>query len=125
MKSMKFLAKLIDSLSLGLYPCLFHLATGAYCPGCGGTRALVALLQGRITDSIRLNPLVPYMAVSIPAIMMYRLYCLKKGGKMRPLFWMTAVFAGLVLLVVNFIIKNYYLLVEHVDLLALINIMSY
>ena len=25
------------------FPCLFHLATGYYCPGCGGTRAIASL----------------------------------------------------------------------------------
>ena len=29
-------------------PCLFQQMTGLYCPGCGGTRALMALAQGRV-----------------------------------------------------------------------------
>lgn len=33
---------------------------------------------------------------------------------------MTALGAGIIILVMNFIIKNYFLLVRHVDLLALI-----
>lgn len=118
---MKLLAKLVESLSRGIYPCIFNLATGAYCPGCGGTRALVALLEGRIRDSIRLNPLVPYMAVMIPFILLYYYYCRKKGKIMRPRIWMTAVIVGGVILGLNFIVKNYFLLVEHVDLLAVIS----
>ena len=70
---MRILAELIESAGQGIYPCLFHLVTGAYCPGCGGTRALLALLHGRLADSIRLNPLVLYMAVSIPSFLLYRL----------------------------------------------------
>ncbi len=42
-----------------LYPaCPFHQVTGLLCPGCGGTRALSALLHGRVGESLALNPLV-------------------------------------------------------------------
>lgn len=45
------------------YPCLFRLLTGLYCPGCGGTRALKCLLQGKVLTSLYYNPLIVYMAV--------------------------------------------------------------
>jgi len=32
-------------------PCLFYCATGIYCPGCGGTRAVKYLLKGEILKS--------------------------------------------------------------------------
>lgn len=38
-------------------PCAFHMLTGLYCPGCGGTRAVRALMHGRLlchSGSIRL-----------------------------------------------------------------------
>lgn len=34
---MELFVKVIESIRQGAYPCLFHLVTGAYCPGCGGT----------------------------------------------------------------------------------------
>ena len=37
---------LIWILREGRIPCLFHELTGFYCPGCGGTRAVLALLAG-------------------------------------------------------------------------------
>lgn len=43
-------------------PCLFHLITGYYCPGCGGTRAVRALLHGNILRSLYYHPAVPYGA---------------------------------------------------------------
>ena len=43
-------------------PCLFHLATGYYCPGCGGTRAITALLHGQILNSFLYHPVVLYSA---------------------------------------------------------------
>lgn len=117
---MRILAKLIESASRGIYPCFFHIVTGAYCPGCGGTRALLALLHGRVADSLRFNPLVLYLAVSIPAFLLYRFYCAGKKKTMRPAVWMTALVIGITILTLNFIVKNYFLLVKHVDLLAFI-----
>lgn len=48
--------------NLQLPPCLFHLITGYYCPGCGGTRAVRALLKGRLLLSAYYHPFVPYTA---------------------------------------------------------------
>lgn len=39
-------------------PCPFRWLTGFYCPGCGGTRALEALLSGQVLESLWLHPLV-------------------------------------------------------------------
>lgn len=46
-----------------LPPCSIHLVTGYYCPGCGGTRAVLALLHGNILTSFFYHPFVPYAAV--------------------------------------------------------------
>lgn len=48
-------------------PCLFRLATGLQCPGCGSTRALHHLLHGDVAGAFRLNSLllaVPPFAVA-------------------------------------------------------------
>jgi hypothetical protein len=40
------------------YPaCPIHLYLGLLCPGCGATRALAALLRGRVMEAMRLNAL--------------------------------------------------------------------
>lgn len=36
--------------------CMFHKVTGLDCPGCGMTRATHALLNGRLADAFRFNP---------------------------------------------------------------------
>lgn len=46
-----------------LLPCLFHSVTGIYCPGCGGTRACIALLRGNVRLSLHYHPVVLYAAV--------------------------------------------------------------
>jgi Protein of unknown function (DUF2752) len=37
--------------------CPFHAATGLWCPGCGGTRALRALLRGHVVTALGFNAL--------------------------------------------------------------------
>ena len=39
-------------------PCVMHDALRIYCPGCGGTRALFALLQGDLLHSLYYNPAI-------------------------------------------------------------------
>jgi len=46
-------------------PCLFHEATGLYCPGCGSTRALNHLLHGELLDALHANALA---VVAVPVL---------------------------------------------------------
>ncbi len=41
-------------------PCMLHQLTGLYCPGCGGTRAVMALMEGRWVSSFFYHPVVLY-----------------------------------------------------------------
>ena len=43
--------KRIFPADFALPPCVFHKWTGYYCPGCGGTRAVKALLRGDVIGS--------------------------------------------------------------------------
>ena len=43
-----------------LLPCMLYTLVRIPCPGCGGTRALEYLLQGRILASLLAHPLVLY-----------------------------------------------------------------
>ncbi len=49
-------------LSVFSVPCLFHAVTGLYCPGCGGTRAVQVLFEGKFLLSFFYHPIVPYCA---------------------------------------------------------------
>lgn len=49
----------------GLPPCPFLALTGLYCPGCGSTRALHALLHGDLGHALAMNPL---LVLSLPLL---------------------------------------------------------
>ena len=49
-------------------PCVFHLITGLYCPGCGAGRACYSMLHLRFIDAFCYNPL---MTVLLPLIGLY------------------------------------------------------
>lgn len=88
--------------------CLVWFFFGIYCPGCGGTRSVTALLHGHLLQALWYHPLVPYM-VGIYLVFMLswtaaklHLFGIKSGMKYRPgyLYGMVAI------IVVNFIGKN-------------------
>lgn len=103
-----------------LLPCAFHAFTGLYCPGCGGTRAFFYLMQGHFIKSFRYHPFVLYVAVlggwfmvsqTIERLSRHRI---RIGMKYRDLYLWIAI----VIVTVNFIVKNLFLLVWGIDLLA-------
>lgn len=55
-------------LKFGSPPCLFHGATGLYCPGCGAGRALDALFHLKITDALQYNLL---FTLSLPLAVLF------------------------------------------------------
>lgn len=63
----------------GFVSCLFHDLTGWYCPGCGTTRALHALVHGDLAGVVAMNPLLPLLGVLLPALL------LQAVGKPLPL----------------------------------------
>ncbi len=58
------LAGLVSKISPG---CAFRRYTGISCPGCGGTRAAVALLQGDIVGAVRYNLILPLGVLALMA----------------------------------------------------------
>ncbi len=100
------------------FPCLFHRLTGFYCPGCGGTRAVRYLLRGEIVKSIQYHPLVMYMAL----VFVWEVcgLVLAKGLKCPKLHlnkYNWYVFGGILVILVNWIFKNYMLVARGIDLL--------
>lgn len=108
------------SLQKHMYACVLHTLTGLYCPGCGGTRAIMFLLHGDLLRSFLYHPLVPYAAVvygwfmisqSIQRLSRNRI---RIGMHYRDIY----LWIALILLIANFVIKNV-LLIWHIDLLSL------
>lgn len=67
---LKMLAITLLILSIGLFyaflakqgfafPCIFRKFTGLLCPGCGNTRAVLALLRFDFIKALKFNPLFP------------------------------------------------------------------
>jgi hypothetical protein len=55
------------------YPqCPIYAALHLECPGCGGTRALAALLHGRLSEAIHLNALITLL---LPFALSYGIVC--------------------------------------------------
>lgn len=52
-------------------PCLFHLATGLHCPGCGATRCVHALLHLDFAQALAYNPL---FVIALP-LFVYSGFC--------------------------------------------------
>lgn len=95
----------------------FHL----YCPGCGGTRAVILLLKGRLFQSFICNPYPLYISVLMIRIWCTLFYDSFIAGKYRrlisPLSYIEA--WGMILLsTIIFVTKNVLLICLHIDLLG-------
>ncbi len=87
--------------------CIIYSHYHVYCPGCGGTRAVLALLKGQILKSFLYHPIVLYTAV-VALIYMgsHTLELLHvphvRGIEFRLLYLVIA----FIIIVVNVIVKN-------------------
>lgn len=71
-----------------LPPCPFYALTGIWCPGCGSTRCLHALVNGDLSQAMAMNPL---LVISIIPMVIMALH----GAGLWPhrLTWMVRLFA--------------------------------
>lgn len=100
-------------------PCLFQLMTGLYCPGCGGTRAVRALLTGHPVLSFLYHPLVLYTAVVAGWFAVsYILYFLTGNRKFRLELDDRYAYVAGGIVILNFIIKNGLLVFAGIDVIG-------
>ena len=90
-------------------PCILHELTGLYCPGCGGTRAIISLMKFNPYQAFRYNSLV---TIIIPFAFIYLIYKYILNGKKDLPNWVW--YLLLIIAILFAIIRNiptfYYLL---------------
>lgn len=93
-------------------PCIFHTVTGLYCPGCGGTRAVISFLKGDLIKSFLYHPVVPYAGL-VYILFMIRgtISFLSKGKYPYMRFSFIYIYIGIAIIIIQFIIKNFLLMV--------------
>ncbi len=88
-------------------PCPFYALTGLYCPGCGGQRAVRALLHGEILLSLSYHPLVLFAALYAAAFLGTQALNRLSRGKTPALSirsWHLYILLGI--LILQWIVKN-------------------
>lgn len=91
--------------------CVMLRVSGLYCPGCGGTRAVVAMLKGDFVHSVLYHPAVLYgttlfLVYFVSQTLMRITKGKVKGLSMKPLY----LYILLAIIGVNFIVRNVLLL---------------
>lgn len=97
-------------------PCYFHQLTGLYCPGCGGTRAWIALLHGHFLHSLVYHPVVLYGTSVYLVYVLSNLRALLPHMRHTPsgmAFRNSYLYAAVILILGNWILKNILLCVFH------------
>lgn len=100
-------------------PCTIHAVTGLYCPGCGGTRAVYALIQGKFFTSFYYHPIVPYTAAVGGWFLISQSIARLSRGRFRAVmhFKPRYLWIALALVVINCFFKNFILLCFHIRLM--------
>ena len=110
---------LVGLFRLGLFSipaCVFFTKFGFYCPACGGTRAFICLLHGDLFESFSCNPIVIFSAIAL--IGYFGIYTVLKikgmNDKFLSKYCRISFFAFIFILIVNFIVRNVFLLVYNI-----------
>ena len=72
-------------LGSGVIDCPFAAMTHHPCPGCGSTRAVLALLSLHVGEAFRLNPAAPVVVVSVGVIIVEGLFRVVRDGHAKDL----------------------------------------
>ena len=102
---------LVEMTGISL-PCLFHVWTGLYCPGCGATRMFQALLQGDLWSAWQANAA---LLLSLPFLLF--LWAVKEWRYIRQVqkesFWQQCLAMVLLLFLLLFAVwRNLSLLLD-------------
>ena len=115
--SMLYLHYIVPFLENTGYTCVVYRLFGIYCPGCGGTRAVSALLRGHFLAATWYHPLVTYTAVIFGGFMLSQTLARLQVGRIQGWrFHEWHLYGAVAVMIVNFIVKNILLLGFHITL---------
>lgn len=100
-------------------PCLFQMMTGLYCPGCGGTRAVRALLSGHPGTklSVPSGGAVYGIGSCVGRGFLDPVFC-HGNRRFRPELDDRIAYAAAGIVILNFIIKNGLLVFAGIDVIG-------
>lgn len=97
--------------------CTIRRFTGLHCPGCGGTRCALELMEGDLAGAVAMNPAITLLALVSAGILCAGVWREWRGGKRTPfpawLAWSVAGFVVVFGLVRNLPWWPFTLLVPH------------
>ena len=87
--------------------CIWDFFFGFYCPGCGGTRAVEALLNGKIIESFLYHPAVLYGVVLYGIFMISHTLSLISRGRIKGIqFRSRYLYGAIFIILINFLVRN-------------------
>lgn len=98
-----FLGFISPKLEFG---CIFRAVTGFYCPGCGGTRALLECAHGHFLRAMWYHPFVVYSLALYLAFMISHTFAKIISGIRGIRFHAWYLYGALAILIMNWVIKN-------------------
>lgn len=99
-------------------PCIIHDVMHIYCPGCGGTRAIFALLHGHVLESVYYNPAVVMgFVLALHYELGVGITLKKKNGKRYYCTSLVPLIICGIVLVIFTVVRNYLLLALDYDML--------
>ena len=107
--------KVLDTTLMELYPysCSLYSTAKIYCPGCGGTRAFMYLLQGDIIQSLKYHPVVLYTAIYVGSYIISHTLNIFTKGKVKAMLFNPIYFYVMIgIILLQWAIKNILIIVK-------------
>ncbi len=106
--SIGILLYFFDANHIPLFPCLFHKITGFYCPGCGISRSILALLHFQFYQAFRYNMLGFLFFPFLLFYFQYQLICwgFEKQDKLTSKISKQWLFVTIILVILYGILRN-------------------
>ena len=102
---------LYDKVISPLWPfrgCIWDMLFGIYCPGCGGTRAIMAFVNGKPLAALWYHPAVVYGITLYSIFMFSQMLALLSRGRIKGIrFHNWYLYSAIIIIVVNCLAKNY------------------